>query len=194
MTISTIFFTLPLLSTLTTSFPTANGPNPDPSTATIAAGPLLGVPTIHPDAPYNPINKYLGIPFADPPTRFSPPNPLSQNWTDPFNASEYGPACYQQFSYPKEQRDLTVAWFNTPPVEEDEDCLTVNVFAPAWEAEKGGVLGEGEVVGEGEDEGKAVMVWFYGGGLRYGHASTGYYDGTFLAAREGVVVVSFNYR
>jgi para-nitrobenzyl esterase len=55
-----------------------------------------------------------------------------------------------------------------------EDCLSINVFAPS--------------------NGRAprpVMIWIYGGGFFVGGSDA--YDATSLA-REGVVVVTFNYR
>jgi len=60
------------------------------------------------------------------------------------------------------------------PVLGSEDCLTLNIHAPA------------------EAEGAPVMVWIHGGGNYAGAARD--YDGAVLAAREGVVVVTINYR
>lgn len=40
---------------------------------------------------------------------------------------------------------------------------------------------------------RPVMVWFYGGGYGSGHSADPSFDGSALA-REGVVVVTFNYR
>ena len=57
-----------------------------------------------------------------------------------------------------------------------EDCLYVNVWAPAVSA-----------------RGLAVMVWIYGGGFVNGGSSPAVYDGSQFAKR-GVVLVSFNYR
>jgi para-nitrobenzyl esterase len=62
----------------------------------------------------------------------------------------------------------------------DEDCLFLNVYAPAMSA----------------DEAKAarlpVMVWIHGGGNVVGHA--GGYDGGNLAQQQKVIVVAVNYR
>ncbi|MEP3889184.1 MAG: carboxylesterase family protein [Hellea sp.] len=56
-----------------------------------------------------------------------------------------------------------------------EDCLYLNIFTP-----------------EGASEGDKlpVMVWFHGGGLRAGQGG----DGPQNFARDGMIVVSFNYR
>jgi para-nitrobenzyl esterase len=60
---------------------------------------------------------------------------------------------------------------------QSEDCLYVNVWTPA------GAAGQR----------LPVMVWIYGGGLSYGSAAWPWYDGSAFA-RQGVVLVSFNYR
>ena len=62
----------------------------------------------------------------------------------------------------------------TPP---SEDCLTINVWAPA--DAKGRKL--------------PVLFWIYGGGFVNGGSSPAVYDGAALA-RAGVIFVSFNYR
>jgi para-nitrobenzyl esterase len=56
-----------------------------------------------------------------------------------------------------------------------EDCLTLNVWAPADAA------------------GAPVFFWIHGGALRAGSSKESLYDGTRLAQR-GIVVVSINYR
>jgi para-nitrobenzyl esterase len=59
----------------------------------------------------------------------------------------------------------------------DEDCLYLNVWAPA-SAPAGGL---------------PVFVWFHGGGFTVGAGSEPWYDGSRLA-RRGIVVVTVNYR
>lgn len=124
------------------------------------------------------VDKYLGIPFAASPTRFAPavkPTP----WKSPYHATKYGPACIQQFNYPELSRNATIAWFNTPPppAGESEDCLNLNVYAPATPGKN-----------------KTVMAWIYGGSLQFGSNSATYYDGSSFAANQDVIVVAFNYR
>jgi para-nitrobenzyl esterase len=58
-----------------------------------------------------------------------------------------------------------------------EDCLSVNVFTPG--------LGAGN---------RPVMVWLHGGGFSGGSGNWLLYDGTNLARKEDVVVVSVNHR
>ncbi len=61
--------------------------------------------------------------------------------------------------------------------EESEDCLRLNVFTP------------------GADSGKRpVMVWLHGGGFTSGSGNYLIYDGTLLAKKEDVVVVSVTHR
>ena len=57
-----------------------------------------------------------GVPFADPPERFSPPQSKTP-WQGEWNATEFSPACQQapSFYYP----------------EMSEDCLYLNVYAPS---------------------------------------------------------------
>lgn len=64
-----------------------------------------------------------------------------------------------------------------PPAGESEDCLYLNVYAPA-----------------APGSGRTVMVWTYGGNLQFGSNSVIAYDGTSFAAEQGVVMVVPNYR
>ena len=65
----------------------------------------------------------------------------------------------------------------------DEDCLTLNVFAPAFEP--------GPVPHAGQR--RPVMVWIHGGGNSVGTSAT--YDAARNYARhDGLVVVTINYR
>ncbi|KAB8213246.1 Alpha/Beta hydrolase protein [Aspergillus novoparasiticus] len=147
-------------------------------TVTIDSGVVIGSATSIPPS-LGTVNHFLGIPFSEPPLRFSPPKAVA-SWKSAFDASSYGPACIQQFNYPRRSRDDLLKWANTPgpAAGESEDCLTLNVFAPA-------TLGEGR---------KAVIVWIYGGGFIFGASSLPGYDGSSLAANQDVVVVTINYR
>jgi acetyl esterase/lipase len=80
---------------------------------------------------------------------------------------------------PLSSSQFTQAVFNNPPPEESEDCLYLNVYAPA--APAGG-------------NGRAVMFWIYGGSLQFGNAGQDTYDGSSFAAYEDVIVVTTNYR
>lgn len=113
-------------------------------TVTIDSGAVVGTATLLADATVT-VNKYLGIPFAASPTRFAPPvKPTA--WKSAYHATKYGPACIQQFNYPEAARNLTISWFDTPPPSagESEDCLNLNVYAPAT-----------------PEKNKTVMAWIY---------------------------------
>jgi para-nitrobenzyl esterase len=114
---------------------------------------------------------YKGIPYAQPPTgdlRWRPPQP-AHKWPQTFLARDFGPHCVQFGS----ASDMT---FHDPGP--SEDCLTLNVWAPAHTDPHTKL---------------PVMVWIYGGGLNIGATSENRQDGQFLAHR-GVIVVSMNYR
>ncbi|XP_071496957.1 cholinesterase-like [Diadema antillarum] len=61
------------------------------------------------------VDVFLGVPYADPPERFSPPKPKTP-WSGYINATEFKPACMQP------------VYHNFPVV--DEDCLYLNLFVP----------------------------------------------------------------
>ncbi len=115
------------------------------------------------------IVSYKGIPFAAPPVaalRWRAPQPPS-SWSAVRDADRYGPDC-MQLPFPSDAAPL-----GTAPA---EDCLYANVWRPATARSM-----------------LPVMVWIYGGGFVNGGSSPPTYSGAELA-RQGIVVVSFNYR
>jgi para-nitrobenzyl esterase len=116
------------------------------------------------------VNAFRNIPFAAPPTgamRWMPPVPAPA-WKGKRDATKDGPVCPQ----PVSSSSLGGVDATTP---QSEDCLTLNVFAPAGA------------------KSAPVMVWLHGGAHLIGAGSLPYYDGTALAKR-GVVLVGVNYR
>lgn len=114
---------------------------------------------------------FLGIPYAEPPVgerRFAPAVPRAP-WTGKLDALQPGPACPQT---PWALERLV----GGEPGGHDEDCLRLNVWTP-----------------KGAD-GLPVMVFVHGGSFLHGSGTAPWYDGTRLAARRGVVVVTLNYR
>lgn len=120
------------------------------------------------------IHKYLGLPFAAPPVRFSPPQPPAKS-TAQRNATELPHACIQNAGGPGAEGFLV----GSPP--ESEDCLYLNIFAPAPSNSPSA-------------GGKTVLVWFFGGGLQFGTGSMPGYDGTSFATNQDVILVAPNYR
>ena len=115
------------------------------------------------------VTSWKGIPFAAPPVgplRWRAPQPAAR-WQGVRDATAYAADCMQQ-PFPSDAAPL-----GTRP---SEDCLYANVWKPAG---SGGKL--------------PVLVWIYGGGFVNGGASPPTYAGANLA-RQGVMVVSFNYR
>jgi para-nitrobenzyl esterase len=96
-----------------------------------------------------------------------------QLWTGIVDAFEYGPRAWQPFRpmIPEIGDALT----GSGPM--DEDCLRLNVWTPATDRGR-----------------RRVMVWFHGGGQRTGSGNSIFYDGTELARKHGVVVVSLTHR
>jgi len=112
---------------------------------------------------------FLGVPFAQPPfgtQRLAAPAPVA-GWRGERDATSYGPTA------PQPNRQFTLV---PEPVVPGDDCLNLNVFTPS--------LADGRL---------PVMVWIHGGGFTAGCNRSAWYRGTRFA-RDGVVVVSINYR
>jgi hypothetical protein len=67
-----------------------------PPSATVEAGVIIGTTTSIPSSATT-VNKFLGIPFAAPPIRFSPPQ-KPRSWSKPLSTKTFKSACIQQFS------------------------------------------------------------------------------------------------
>lgn len=123
------------------------------------------------------VDAFLGIPYAESTEgegRFKLPVP-KKAWEPIFNATEYGFGCYQVPDKAFSDFPGTDMWNANVPL--DFDCLNLNVWVPHPRPTK-----------------SPVLVWIYGGSFWYGVASLEVYDGKFLAAEEGLIVVSMNYR
>ncbi|KAH0520550.1 Acylcarnitine hydrolase [Microtus ochrogaster] len=121
---------------------------------------------------------FLGIPFAKPPLgelRFAPPEP-PEPWSGVRDGTTYPARCLQN-SVTVNAESLAMIKLSEPSISTSEDCLYLNIYTPAH-AHEGSNL--------------TVMVWIHGGALVLGMASS--YDGSMLAAKEDVVVVTFQYR
>ncbi len=129
----------------------------------------------------NSAHTWMGIPYAQPPVnelRWRAPLP-PQPWQGTLQALQAGDFC-KQFGSQMEAR---------PPSEwgkpiGSEDCLKLNIFAPAFAAD----------AVPGGDQRLPVMVYVHGGGNMVGYANQFKYSGTQLANTHNVIVVTFNYR
>lgn len=110
---------------------------------------------------------WLGIPYARPPLgelRLRPPQ-QPEPWAGVRNATEHGNRSLQPEPVPDPA---------APPM--DEDCLYLNVTAPAGAT------------------GRPVLFWIHGGGHEMGTGTDQAGDGAAFARSHGIVVVTFNYR
>jgi para-nitrobenzyl esterase len=119
---------------------------------------------------------WRGIPFAAPPVgelRWQAPRE-PKAWSGTLAATKNSEACVQ------------TVHLAAPHVDTDgdgyvgsEDCLYLNVFSPANATAKSKL---------------PVMYWIFGGGNVGGSNAAPSYDGSFLAQKHNVVVVTINYR
>ncbi|WP_277315285.1 carboxylesterase family protein [Sphingomonas sp. AOB5] len=117
----------------------------------------------------NGVERFLDIPFAEAPVgnlRWRAPRP-PRGWAGIRDASKLGPAC------PQPVRPAIVAGGIAD--HQSEDCLQLNVWRPAGARKL------------------PVMLWLHGGANVIGSGTFPAFDGTALA-RQGVVVVTINYR
>lgn len=126
------------------------------------------------------IHAWRGIPYAIPPTgalRWRAPKP-SAPWSGVFEARAHG-------SMAPQYADLLagVPVGQRGKIAGDEDCLTLNIFAPAFDPDT--------VPSSGQR--RPVMVWIHGGGNSVGTSAT--YDAARnYAIHDGLVLVTVNYR
>ena len=137
-------------------------------------GDIEGFLTPYPTAsgPFKSVSKFLGVPFAAPPTkelRFKAPKPPKAWKPKVYSAKSHGAICLQS-------RDPGLEFFIqsvTPNFTYSEDCLYLNVFSPNTSLSL------------------PVMVYIHGGGYTRGTAIVSPSD---ILALQGVVVVIVQYR
>lgn len=117
------------------------------------------------------VNVFKGLPYAMAPTgwrRWRPPVDMPR-WRQTRDAAQFGPACHQPIA-----RGESIYAGEAPTL--SEDCLFLNIWSP-----------QGATAAP-------VFVWIHGGALATGASSEAMYDGARMAAAQGMVVVSINYR
>jgi para-nitrobenzyl esterase len=116
---------------------------------------------------------FKGVPFAAPPVGarrwLAPEKP--ESWTGLRDARRFGAVSHQN------QVMLSALSAMVVGGEQSEDCLSLNVWTPALDGKR-----------------RPVMVWIHGGAFTIGSGSQPLYDGSVLARRGDVVVVTINYR
>ena len=114
---------------------------------------------------------FLGLPYAAPPVsdrRWKGPGPPAK-WKGERDASKFGAHCAQNRVF----EDMIFE-----DGQDSEDCLFLNVYAPADVTDKSKL---------------PVMFWMHGGGFAGGASSEPRHNGDFLPLK-GVVLVTINYR
>jgi para-nitrobenzyl esterase len=123
-----------------------------------------------------PVHVFKGIPYGAPTSgaaRFMPAR-KPEPWSGARDAVKIGPRCPQVPTpglLPEEAIDLDAGPMS-------EDCLSLNVWSASLDASAR----------------RPVMVWFHGGGYAVGSGGSIRYDGSNLALKQEVVLVTVNHR
>ena len=134
-----------------------------------------------------PVDQWLGVRYAASPagvnrwTAPKAPESYGAHQDHPYNATQFGAPCPQNISQFGNSIPLPIP-SNMVPVPgsaDSEDCLFLNVYAPADRSSEGG----GPL---------PVLFWIHGGSNQYGEGSS--YDPTPLVTQGHIIVVTINYR
>ncbi|XP_064166490.1 neuroligin-4, X-linked isoform X1 [Anguilla rostrata] len=168
---------------------TVSGQQPQYSLVTTNYGKLRGLKTPLPNEILGPVEQYLGIPYAAPPTgtrRFQAPEPPS-SWPGIRNATQFASVCPQYLEDRYLLNDMLPVWFTanldtvvTYVQDQNEDCLYLNIYVPT----------EDDI--HDENGLKPVMVYIHGGSYMEGTGNM--IDGSILASYGNVIVITINYR
>ncbi|GFS13745.1 carboxylic ester hydrolase [Elysia marginata] len=126
------------------------------------------------------VDVFYSIPFAKPPVgdlRFKAPEPADPWGSEPIDGTVKPNACWQTIDQAFDRFSGVEMW--NPNTPRSEDCLYLNVWRPSPRR---------------NSQPKPIMVWIFGGGFWAGSSVLDVYDGSQLAARRDVIVVTMNYR
>jgi para-nitrobenzyl esterase len=141
------------------------------TTVEIASGRLRG-------AMIEGTHAFKSVPYGAPTSganRFMPPRPPAP-WAGERDATAYRGQAPPARSGPARRAELGDFIGSADPTPETEDCLTLNVWTPALTGKR------------------PVMVWLHGGAFSFGSSNNARLQGSRLARRQDVVVVTVNQR
>ncbi|XP_015792700.1 neuroligin-4, X-linked-like isoform X1 [Tetranychus urticae] len=184
----TVFWLNCVITTVSADYST----NRRPSNRIISTkyGSLRGV---YVNLPHNlqPIEMFLGIPYASPPVgklRFMPPVTPAP-WNGIKNADNYGPVCPQRLPNLSNETDALLRMTSyrlahlkrlVPLLQnQSEDCLYLNIYLPAKASQSITTL-------------YPVIMFIHGESYEWNSGSV--YDGSILSSFGEVIVVTINYR
>ena len=156
----------------------------EPAAPVLRVGETRFIGTHHSDTN---TNIFLGVPFAQPPVRdlrWQPPQPLLDR-AETVQANQFAPACLQADRIVQWYKSLISDFGGDPQTftapEFSEDCLYLNIWAPAESSQRA-------------DKKMPVYVFIHGGSNKAGWAYEPNYIGEQLASSQGIIVVSIAYR
>eukprot|EP01084_Bolivina_argentea_P223619 378328_1 len=129
----------------------------------------------------NGINKFLNIPYAQPPVgklRWRPTEPFKNKWNTSYNATQFGNMCVQ----PTVGHAMNYDPNRNSPIVYSEDCLYLNIYT-SYDFES-----------KSTQSLRHILFWIHGGGLEMDSAMKWTYDGSILAKNQDIIVVAINYR
>jgi para-nitrobenzyl esterase len=133
-----------------------------------------------------PVDQWLGVRYAASPAgvnRWTAPKPPGSygERQNPYAATQFGAPCPQNISQFGNSIPLPIPpnTATVPGSADSEDCLFLNVYAPANRSNDRG-------------EPLPVLFWIHGGSNQYGEGSS--YDPTPLVTQGHIIVVTINYR
>ncbi|XP_074652117.1 neuroligin-2-like [Tubulanus polymorphus] len=119
------------------------------------------------------INKFLGIPYAEPPIRFTRPMKKARSSTT-IQAKTFGNLCVQDKQIIAQARNGNPDPSVPQTLAMSEDCLTLNIYAPT------------------DKTMMPVIIFIHGGDFTVGGSAI--IDGRFISANNDIVFVTLNYR